>query len=160
MKVMGPVGGLKLGKLGGIANKMVSAGKEGGLAGDLMGKASSLVGEKSGDLMGKASSLVGEKSGDLMGKASSLVGEKSGDLMGKASSLVGEKSGDLMGQASAGMKMPLSVPTKVGFAPKQVRQHGGGQEPLSTESQIFGAVTVALISGGVIKSLVDYLIAE
>jgi hypothetical protein len=191
MKVMGPVGGLKLGKLGGIANKMVSAGKEGGLAsnlmgkassligeksgdlmgkassligeksGDLMGKASSLIGEKSGDLMGKASSLIGEKSGDLMGKASSLIGEKSGDLMGKASSLIGEKSGDLMGKASAGVipKMPLSVPTKVGFAPQQIRQRGGG-EPLSAEAQIFGAVTVALISGGVIKGLVDYLVAE
>ena len=52
------------------------------------------------------------------------------------------------------------APTKVGFAPQKVRQQGGGQEPLSAESQIFGAVTVALISGGVIKSLVDYLVAE
>ena len=66
-----------------------------------------------------------------------------------------------MGQASAGVipKMPLSVPTKIGFSPQQIRQHGGG-EALSAESQIFGAVTVALISGGVIKGLVDYLVAE
>jgi len=173
MKVMGPVSGLKLDKLGGIANKMVSAGKASDLMGqakslvgekssDLMGKASSLIGEKSGDLMGKASSLIGEKSGDLLGQAKSLVGEKSGDLLGQAKSLVGEKSGDLLGQATAGVipKMPLSVPTKVGFAPQRVRQHGGGQETLSAESQIFGAVTVALISGGVIKGLVDYLVAE
>ena len=123
MKVMGPLDSHKLGKLGGIANKMGSAGKE----------------------------------SDLMGKASSLVGDK----VGQASSLVGDKAGDLMGQASAGVipKMPLSVPTKIGFSPQQIRQHGGG-EALSAESQIFGAVTVALISGGVIKGLVDYLVAE
>jgi len=53
----------------------------------------------------------------------------------------------------------LEVPTKVGFSPQHIRQRGGG-EPLSAESQIFGAVTVALISGGVIKGLVDYLVAE
>ena len=134
MKVMGPVGGLKLDKLGGIANKMVSAGK-------------------ASDLMGQAKSLVGEKSGDLMGQASSLLGDKAG----QASSLLGDKAG----QATAGVisKVPLSVPTKVGFAPQRVRQHGGG-EALSAESQIFGAVTVALISGGVIKGLVDYLVTE
>jgi hypothetical protein len=163
MKVMGPVGGLKLDKLGGIANKMVSAGK----ASDLMGQASSLVGDK----VGQASSLVGDK----VGQASSLVGDKAGqassllgDKAGQASSLLGDKAGqassllgDKVGQATAGVipKVPLSVPTKVGFAPQRVRQHGGG-EALSAEAQIFGAVTVALISGGVIKGLVDYLVAE
>jgi hypothetical protein len=189
MKVMGPVGGLKLDKLGGIANKMVSAGK----ASDLMGQAKSLVGEKSGDLMGQASSLVGDKVGqassligDKVGQASSLIGDKVGqassligDKVGQASSLIGDKVGqassllgdkvgqassllgDKVGQATAGVipKVPLSVPTKVGFTPQRVRQHGGG-EALSAESQIFGAVTVALISGGVIKGLVDYLVAE
>jgi hypothetical protein len=53
----------------------------------------------------------------------------------------------------------IEIPKKIGFAPQRVRQHGGG-EALSAESQIFGAVTVALISGGVIKGLVDYLVAE
>lgn len=53
-------------------------------------------------------------------------------------------------------------PISIGeFAPTQVQQRGGAfAEPLSTEAQVFGAVTVALISGGVIKGLVDYLIAE
>ena len=47
------------------------------------------------------------------------------------------------------------------FTPTQIQQRGGAfAEPLSTEAQVFGAVTVALISGGVIKGLVDYLIAE
>lgn len=55
----------------------------------------------------------------------------------------------------------VKLPTKIGFAPQRIRQHGGSlEEPLSAESQIFGAVTVALISGGVIKGLVDYLVAE
>ena len=171
MKVMGPVGGLKLGKLGGIANKMVSAGKEGGLASNLMGQAKSLVGDKMGqakslvgDKLGQATSLLGDKVeqakslvGDKLGQAKSLIGDKAGDLMGQAKSLVGDK----LGQATAGVipKVELPLPTKIGFAPQQIRQRGGG-EPLSAESQIFGAVTVALISGGVIKGLVDYLVAE
>jgi hypothetical protein len=53
----------------------------------------------------------------------------------------------------------VEIPNKIEFAPQRIRQHGGG-EALSAESQIFGAVTVALISGGVIKGLVDYLVAE
>jgi hypothetical protein len=41
-------------------------------------------------------------------------------------------------------------------------QKGGGykEESLSTEAQVFGAVTVALIGGGAIKGLVDYLMQE
>ena len=40
-------------------------------------------------------------------------------------------------------------------------QKGGAKpETLSTEAQIFGAVTVALIGGGAIKGLVDYLMKE
>jgi hypothetical protein len=42
----------------------------------------------------------------------------------------------------------------------KIQRGGALPESLSTESQIFGAVTVALMSGGIIKGLVDYLVAE
>jgi len=45
---------------------------------------------------------------------------------------------------------------------KAVPQQGGAktEETLSSEAQIFGAVTMALIGGGAIKGLIDYLMKE
>lgn len=61
---------------------------------------------------------------------------------------------------AAGLAGVLSSAAKtIGPAPSVLKQAGGAQ-PLSTEAQVFGAVTVALIGGGVIKGLVDYLITE
>ena len=37
---------------------------------------------------------------------------------------------------------------------------GAREEPLSTEAKIMGAVVIALVAGGSLKGLVDYLIAD
>jgi hypothetical protein len=39
-------------------------------------------------------------------------------------------------------------------------QQGGARPELSTEAQVMGAVVVALIAGGSLKGLVDYLMTE
>jgi hypothetical protein len=134
-------------------------------------KASAITNKVSG-LTDKVSGLTDTVSSGLTDKVSGLTDTVSSGLTDKVSGLTDTASVKAAAALPAMPKLELptlptlpaglidKAPTKVRFAPKQVRQSGGGQEPLSAESQIFGAVTVALISGGVIKSLVDYLIAE
>ena len=50
---------------------------------------------------------------------------------------------------------PMRVP-----APAPQQTGGGSSEPLSTESQILGATVLALIVGGSLKGLVDYLLTN
>jgi hypothetical protein len=68
-------------------------------------------------------------------------------------------------------KISTAVPAvATGLAPSLVKistaasastQHGGArEEPLSTEAQIMGATVIALIAGGSLKGLVDYLMKE
>jgi hypothetical protein len=40
------------------------------------------------------------------------------------------------------------------------KKQSGGAQPLSTEAQIMGATVIALIAGGSLKGLVDYLMKE
>ena len=68
---------------------------------------------------------------------------------------VSEKGPGLTGKFAAAIAAKAAQPP----APVQA---GGAykEEELSAEAQVFGAVTVALISGGAIKGLVDYLMQE
>jgi len=109
------------------------------------------LGSKFGQLGQGATRTLSETVSKSMGAVSG-VGQ-SNDATGKLGLTAGIASKFL----SAGQKQQLAqIGAKVGA------QIGGAvkEEPLSTEAQVFGAVTVALIGGGVIKSLVDYLVKE
>jgi hypothetical protein len=58
--------------------------------------------------------------------------------------------------ASLGVPSLPPKPTK----PKPVAMKGGAREDLSLESQIMGVSIVALIAGGSLKGIVDYLMTE
>ena len=102
------------------------------------------LGSKFSGLGQGATRTLNETISKSMGAVSG-VGQ-SNDTTGKLGLTAGIASKFL----SAGQKQQLGA--QVGGAVKE--------EPLSTEAQVFGAVTVALIGGGVIKSLVDYLVKE
>lgn len=108
-------------------------------------------------LAGKVGSVFGSaKKGDATTSLpGGLAGAVPGGLQGKVGSLA---SAAKAGTIKAPMN-PLTMTKNPLF--KNEGQSGGARaEPLSTEAQVFGAVTVALIGGGVIKGLVDYLITE
>jgi hypothetical protein len=62
-------------------------------------------------------------------------------------------------QASVAASLGLRRPPKP-TTPKPVAMKGGAREDLSLESQIMGVSIVALIAGGSLKGLVDYLMTE
>jgi len=60
----------------------------------------------------------------------------------------------------AAVANPLAAVANPLAAAAKTKQTGGAKEDLSTESQIMGASIIALIAGGSLKGLVDYLMAE
>ena len=93
---------------------------------------------------------------DKVGSVGGLAGAVKGK--GTVSSLASAAKTGTIKAPSLGSLSTIHNPL---LKAKAKAQHGGARtEPLSTEAQVFGAVTVALIGGGVIKGLVDYLITE
>ena len=97
--------------------------------------------------------LMSAATGGLMGAAtnpsslaSGLMGAATGGLMGAATNPSSLASG-LMGAATGGLM--------TGGA-----RHEEQKEPMSTEAQVMGAALIAIIAGGSLKGLIDYLTAE
>jgi len=111
------------------------------------------------EMMKKAGGAGGAL-GALGGLAGGLPG--GADLGGLAGGLPG-------GAAGAQMNMPQQQPQQPQQPQPQQRQpvqQGGyrrsqdNEEPLSTEAQIMGATLIALIAGGSLKGLVDYIMPQ
>ena len=97
----------------------------------------------------KIAGVVGLKQAGLLGAAEELG-------LGPLAAAVGN-SPNVDAGALGGLANTLMSANKT---PAPVQSGGAKTESLSTEAQIFGAVTVALIGGGAIKGLVDYLMKE
>ena len=171
-----PVDASKLGKLGDIANSMKSAG-------ELTEKAKSTVSGGIGRAFGKANKSLKESVGQIgqrtVGYEDGLTDKVTSAAQSTGSAITGAvtSTGAAIGAAGKSVADSLNPVNKVlgGLKPASglagvlssaaktigPAQAGGARaEPLSTEAQVFGAVTMALIGGGVIKGLVDYLITE
>ena len=88
------------------------------------------------------------------------------DSMGKTASMGKELTSKLTSKLTSNLPSmrPIdptvfdtlrSLPTAAAVA-----AGGAREEPLSTEAQIMGATVIALIAGGSLKGLVDYLMKE
>jgi len=151
--------------LAGIAAKVVSDPK--GLAG-IAASAAKVTGvslDPKG-LAGVAAKVAGDPKG-LAGVAGSAVASAAKvasdpkGLAGVAAKVVSDPKG-LAGtpaKVASDPKGLAGVAAKVA-GPAVSPQKGGGQAELSTEAQILGASVIAIISGGTLKTLIDFLMSD
>jgi len=93
--------------------------------------------------------------------AASAMDGKIPDVAGLSSKITAATQGtkDLLGSATQGTKDLLGSATQAAKAVNPVLT-GGARSQLSAESQIMGAAVIALIAGGSLKGLIDYLMKE
>jgi hypothetical protein len=135
-----------------VAKNTVSSAKSEGL-GNLIKGAAGAVGNKGG-FGGLVSGALGGKGG-LGGLVSGAEG-----LLG---GLTGSKESESKGKESKESKDSGNAeedPGAVNTISKNQMVQAGGSKSLSTEAQVMGTVVVALIAGGSLKGLVDYLMTE
>ena len=120
---------------------------------------SGIVGKISGSLdkLGSITEKVSQGVGSLTEKVSQGVGsltEKVTDSLGTVSQGVGS----LTGNVTQGV-VPTSLQTVP--TPLPAAQAGGSRStPLSIDAQILGATVTAIVAGGLLKGIVDYLMTE
>jgi len=97
--------------------------------------------------------------GSAMSAASDALGGATGGLASAASDAatggMGSAASAALGNATGGMGSALGS-----MFGSKMQIGGARKEPLSTEAKILGASIIAIITGGGLKGLVDYLIKE
>jgi TM2 domain-containing membrane protein YozV len=114
-----------------------------------------LKGFEEGGVMGALSKVASKASGGLVNVETlnkGLGAKSASELLSAATD--GKSASELLSAATDGKSAATSV---VGDA---ALKGGAREEPLSTEAKIMGAVVIALVAGGSLKGLVDYLIAD
>jgi len=124
-----------------VAKNAVSS-KSGGLGG-IMNVATSLIPGVKG-AAGGIGNLVSGAAGALGGKQEANVKESEQTMNTKEKELTSAEP-----SATNGTKAPEALNTQT-----------GGSQSLSTEAQVMATVVVALIAGGSLKGMVDYLMTE
>jgi hypothetical protein len=160
-----PVDDSKLGKLGGIAKMMESTGAAiTGAVGKVNESLKGSVGQIGQRTTGYNDGLTDSVTSAAQSTGAAITGaaKSTGTAIGAAGKSVAD-SLNPVNKVLGGLKPASGLAGVLSSAAKTIApaQAGGARaEPLSTEAQVFGAVTMALIGGGVIKGLVDYLITE
>jgi hypothetical protein len=159
---LGAVTGGKSGLAGALG--AVTGGKS-GLAGALGAVTKPALEQAMGTHTGPAASVLGALAGGqnltsaVTGVAQGALDQSTKGAFGRAreAAALGSqlKKGGLLGTLGSLAAGAATQPQQAASLPTQ----GGGArtEPLSTEAKIFGATTIALIGGGVIKYMVDSL---
>jgi hypothetical protein len=114
-----------------------------------------------GDLLKGTGGLSGLVSGTLGGKEGlgNLVKGAAGALTSSKQETNGKES-EPKGKESKDSENAEENPGAVNTQPKNQMIQAGGSQTLTTEAQIMGTVIVALIAGGSLKGLVDYIMTE
>ena len=162
--------GAATGGKGGLAGALgaVTGGK-GGLAGALGAISKPALEQAMGSHTGPAASVLGALAGG-QNLTSAVTGVAQGALEQSAKGAFGRarEAAALGSQLKKGGLLGTLGTLAAGAATQQFQQQqsqqaaaaqkgGARPEPLSTEAKIFGATTIALIGGGVIKYMVDSL---
>ncbi len=145
-------GGLAAGLPGGLAAGLpggLAAGLPGGLAAGAAGLSKGLpVGLAAAAIPG-LSSVVPDVTKGIQQGLSSVASDVT-----KMVPDVTKMVPDVTKMVPAVTKM---VPSSITDATRAIQQAGGAIDPLSTEAKILGGATIALIAGGAVKGLVDYM---